>query len=117
MEPERRRHSRVAVDKGAASALVRGAVPAVVRDISSSGVGLSVDALLEPGIYVLTALFRGLSLATPVRITRCRLRAGGEVAGRGPDGAWLAGGELLWRDEADAAALRRWLARREAAPF
>lgn len=118
MEPERRRHSRIAVGTGSSSALVKGAVPAVVRDISSSGVGLSVGALLEPGIYVLTALFRGLSLATPVRITRCRLHAPGESGGReGADGSWVAGGELLWRDEADAAALRRWLARREAAPF
>jgi hypothetical protein len=117
MEPERRRSSRIAVGDGGSSALLRGTVPAVVRDISAAGVGLEVDVLLEPGVYALTALFRGLSVATPVRITRCRLRAPGEAGGIPGDGAWVAGGELLWRDAADAAALRRWLLRREAAPF
>ncbi len=117
MEPERRRSSRVVVQDGGSSALLRGSVPAVVRDISSGGVGLAVDVLLEPGIYALTALFRGLCVATPVRITRCRLRAPGEAGEAPGDGGWLAGGELLWRDEADAVALRRWLLRRDAAPF
>ncbi len=117
MEPERRRSSRVAVTNGGSSALLRGSVPAVVRDISCGGVGLALDVLLEPGIYALTALFRGLSVATPVRITRCRRRAPGEGGEPSGDGAWVAGGELLWRDEADAVALRRWLLRRDAASF
>ena len=108
MEPERRRNSRVAVGTDGASALLRGAVPVAVRDLSAAGIGFRVGALLEPGIYALTAFFRGLSLATPVRVTRCR-DAAAEGDGR-PDGkTWVAGGELLWRDEADAAALRRWL--------
>lgn len=117
MEPERRRISRIAVGDVGSSALLRGTIPVFVRDLSPGGVGLAADALLEPGIYALTALFRGLSLVTPVRITRCHLRSGGDGADRPGEGAWRAGGELLWRDEADAVALRLWLARRDAAPF
>ena len=116
MEPERRRWQRVAVGDGGSSALLRGNVPVVVEDLSAAGLRLAANVLLEPGIYALTALFRGLSLATSVRITRCRLRASGE-RGRDTDGAWVAGGEFLWRDEADAAALRRWLSRRDVVLF
>ena len=112
MDPERRRSERVAVDGGGSSGVMRAAIPVALRDISAGGLGLSLPSSIEPGgVYPLTALLRGLSLATPVRITRCRPGA----PGTGPPGereaAWEAGAEFLWRDEGDASALRRWLER------
>ena len=96
------------------NALVRGALPVDVRDNSSGGIRLGLRSSLDPvAICPLTALLRGLSLATPVRITRCEaLSADG---GDGDEAGWEAGAEFLWRDEGDAAALRRWLERKAAA--
>ncbi len=108
METERRRSLRVDVGQDGTNALVRGAVPVDVRDISSGGLRLGLRSSLDPGaIFPLTALLRGLSLATPVRITRCEVRPADGAPGE--SGAWEAGAEFLWRDEADAAMLRRWL--------
>ena len=104
MDAERRRNSRVAVDGDGATALLKGSFPVAVRDISPGGLRLSLGSSLEAGgVYPLTALLRGLSLTTAVRITRCR------PGGR--SGAWEAGAEFLWRDEADAAVVRGWLER------
>lgn len=113
MVPERRRSLRVEVAGDGANALVRGALPVDVRDISSGGLRFALPASLDPGaVFPLTALLRGLSLATPVRITRCEARPAALASG---DGAgWEAGAEFLWRDEGDAAALRRWLERKAA---
>lgn len=115
MDPERRRSPRASVDGDGSNGVLRGAVPVAVRDISSGGLRLSLGSSLEPGgVYPLTVLLRGLSLATPIRVTRCL--CGTPVAGspgeRNP--AWEAGGQFLWRDESDAAAVRRWLERRAA---
>jgi hypothetical protein len=113
MEPERRRTFRLAVDGDGSSALLRSALPVALRDISAGGLRLGLSEALEPGgIYPLTALLRGLSLAASVRITRCR--PGAPSAGSPGDGAsaWEAGAEFLWRDEADALTVRRWLERR-----
>lgn len=115
MDPERRRSLRVPVAEDGTGALVRGGLPVDVRDISSGGIRLGLRSSLEPGaICPLTALLRGLSLATPVRITRCETRPSGGAEGDG--GAWEAGAEFLWRDESDAATLRRWLATRSTGP-
>ena len=106
MEPERRRSPRVAVDGDGASGVLRGAHPFRLRDLSAGGLRLGLPVSLEPGsIHHLTALLGGLSLAVPVRITRCR--PGSPAAGDDP--GWEAGAEFLWRDGADAAALGRWL--------
>ena len=113
MVPERRRSLRVEVAGDGSNALVRNALPVDVRDISSGGLRLGLPSSLDPGaIFPLTALLRGLSLATPVRITRCEAQPAGGSPG---DGAgWEAGAEFLWRDEGDAATLRRWLERKVA---
>ena len=113
MDPERRRSARFAVDGDGTNGLVKGTLPVSLRDISSGGLRLGLGSSLEPGgVYALTALLRGLSLATPVRITRCCHKGSGE--GRDGEGglAWEAGAEFLWRDEGDAVAVRRWLERR-----
>lgn len=113
MEPERRRSSRLAVDGDGSNGLVRSSLPVVLRDISAGGLRLGLSEALEPGgVYPLTALLRGLSLAAPVRITRCR--PGAPAAGSPGGGAstWEAGAEFLWRDDADALAIRRWLENR-----
>jgi hypothetical protein len=103
MDPERRRSPRASVDGDGSNGVLRGAVPVAVRDISSGGLRLSLGSSLEPGgVYPLTVLLRGLSLA-PVA---------GSPGERNP--AWEAGGQFLWRDESDAAAVRRWLERRAA---
>ncbi len=118
MDPERRRSARVAVDGGGSNGVVRAAIPVALRDISAGGLGLNLRASLEPGgVYPLTALLRGLSLATPIRITRCRLGAPRTDSPGEREAAWEAGAEFLWRDEGDASALRRWLERRAQAPF
>ena len=113
MDPDRRRNRRVAVDGDGTYAVLKGALPVAVRDISPGGLRLALgSALAAGGVYPLTALLRGLSLAAPVRITRCRP---GVLAPGYPDasaGSWEAGAEFLWRDEADAAVVRRWLERR-----
>lgn len=103
----------MAVDGDGMSGLVKGTLPVSLRDISSGGLRLSLGSSLEPGgVYALTALLRGLSLATPVRITRCRPEnREGRLEGEGSP-AWEAGAEFLWRDEGDAVAVRRWLERR-----
>ncbi len=111
MDAERRRNRRVAVDGDGATALLKGSFPVAVRDISPGGLRLSLASSLEAGgVYPLTALLRGLSLATAVRITRCRpgVRAGSPGE---PAASWEAGAEFLWRDEADAAVVRGWLDR------
>lgn len=111
MDLERRRSLRVAVTEDGTNALVRGAVPVDVRDISSGGLRLGLPSSLDPGaIFPFTALLRGLSLATPVRITRCG--PGAPADGTPVGAAWEAGAEFLWRDEGDAATLRRWLERK-----
>lgn len=112
MEPERRRTARVVVDGDGGNALLKGSLRAAVRDISAGGLGLGLPARLDPGgVYPLMALLRGLSLATPVRITRC------EPGRPGADGekAWEAGAEFLFRDDGDAVVVRRWLEGRETA--
>lgn len=109
MGPERRRNSRSAVDGDGSNGVVRSALPVVLRDISAGGLRFGIPVALEPGgVYPLMALMKGLSLATPVRVTRCRP---GEAVGGLTDGAsgWEAGAEFLWRDESDAAVVRRWL--------
>lgn len=109
MGRERRRSRRVAVDGDGANAVLRGAVPVAVRDISPGGLRLTLGAALATGrVYPLVALLRGLSLAAPVRITRCR-RRGLPPPAEGAAESWEAGAEFLWRDEADVATLRRWL--------
>jgi len=110
MEPERRRSPRLAVDGAASGGVLRAGVPVALRDISAGGLCLRLPSSLDPGeIHSLTLLLRGLSLATPVRITRC----GRGEAGPGPaaarDAGWEAGAEFLWRDASDAAAVRGWL--------
>lgn len=110
MDPERRRSDRVAVDGDGSSGLLKGTLPVALRDISPGGLRLSLGSSLEPGgVYALTALLRGLSLATAVRITRCRPRGADDGA---RDLPWDAGAEFLWRDEGDAVVVRRWLERR-----
>lgn len=108
MGPERRRSPRSVVVGDGARGVLRGFVPVSLRDISAGGLRLRLASELEPGgIYPLTAFLRGLSLVTPVRVTRCRP----PEAGPGRDAAWDAGAEFLFRDDGDAAALRRWLER------
>ncbi len=103
---ERRRSPRVPVDGGGSSGVVRGAYRARLRDLSSGGLRLGLPVPLEPGsIHSLTAFLGGLALTAPVRITRCRPE---DRTGE-PGASWEAGAELLFRDDADAAALRRWL--------
>lgn len=109
MGPERRRSRRVAVDGDGANAVLKGAVQVAVRDICPGGLRLTLGAALATGrVYPLVVLLRGLSLAAPVRITRCRPR----VLPPTPCGAaeaWEAGAEFLWRDDSDVVILRRWL--------
>ena len=113
MERERRRSSRLAVESDGSTGVVRGAVPVFLRDISSGGLGLRLPSSLDPGcIYPFTALLRGLSVATPIRVTRCHARENGEGKPGDPAFAWEAGAEFLWRDDGDAAALRRWVDQR-----
>ncbi len=112
MVPERRRSPRVAVDGDGSSGVVRAAVPVELRDISVGGLRFALDSCLEAGgVYPLTALLRGLSLATPIRITRCA-RGSSPTAPASSRGSWEAAAEFLWRDDDDAAAVRRWLGRR-----
>jgi hypothetical protein len=114
MDPERRRSRRVAVDGDGANAVLKGALPVAVRDISPGGLRLALGSALEAGgVYPLSLLLRGLSLATPVRITRCRP---GGIPGASA-GSWEAGAEFLWRDEADAAIVRGWLERKAPVAF
>jgi len=111
MGPERRRCPRTIVDGDAPSGVVKGVVAFSVRDISAGGLRLGLPVDLRPGsVCPLTAFLPGLSLATPVRVTRCR-PDGAAPAGGGP-AAWDAGAEFLFRDDEDAAAVRRWLERR-----
>lgn len=108
MDPERRRSPRIAVAVDGVNGVVKGAVPVALHDISAGGLRLGLRSSLEPGgVYPLTALLRGLSLTTPIRITRC--------SPGGP--AWEAGAEFLWRDDGDAAAVRRWLRSRASGTF
>ena len=103
---ERRRSPRVPVDGGGSSGVVRGACPACLRDLSAGGLRLGLPVPLEPGsVHSLTAFLGGLALTAPVRITRCRPEERADEPGTG----WEAGAELLFRDGADAATLRRWL--------
>jgi hypothetical protein len=111
MGPERRRYPRTVVDGEGPSGVVKGVVAFSLRDISAGGLRLNLPLALRPGaVYPLTALLPGLSLTTPIRVTRCRLD-GAEPAGGG-EPAWEAGAEFLFRDDGDAAAVRRWLERR-----
>jgi hypothetical protein len=112
MEPERRRSERLEVDGKGSNGVVRGSILATLHDISSGGLGLRLPSSLDPGgVYPFTALLRGLSLTTPIRVTRCRaLEAYGAGAGK-PGLEWEVGAEFLWRDDGDAAALRRWVER------
>ena len=112
MEPERRRNTRVILDGDGSNAVLRGAVPVSVRDISPGGLRLGLGSSLEPGgVYPLTALLRGLYVTTLVRITRCR--PGPPLPpSNGRQETWEAGAEFLWRDEADASAVRSWLKKR-----
>lgn len=110
MDLERRRSSRVVVDRDGSSGVVKAAIPVAVSDISAGGLRLRLASSLEPGgVYALTALLRGLSLATSIRVTRCRPGVTGAGAGGERAGPWEAGAEFLWRDDADAAAVRSWL--------
>lgn len=100
MEPERRRSPRVAVDGDGGGGVLKGLVPVAVRDLSSGGLRLSLGAALEMGaVYPLTLFLRGLSVAAPIRVTRCRPSA--------PVG-WEAGAEFVFRDVGDAGTVRRW---------
>lgn len=110
MVPERRRSPRVEVDGDGTGGVVKGLCAVAVRDLSAGGLRLSLGEALEPGgVYPLTLFLRGLSLAAPVRVTRCRpddpasLRRG--AGGR----SFEAAAEFLWRDAADAAVVRSWL--------
>jgi len=106
MGPERRRNPRVAVNGKGSNGVVRGALPVRLHDISAGGLRFGVPVSLEPGtIHSLTALLGGLSLAAPIRITRCGPGDGPSAPGPG----WEAGAEFLWRDDADAIAVRKWL--------
>jgi hypothetical protein len=110
MDPERRRNRRVAVDPDGTNAVLKGVLPVAVRDISPGGLRLALgSALAAGGVYPLTALLRGLSLAAPVRITRCRPGAFPAGLPGATAESWEAGAEFLWRDEADAAVVRSWL--------
>lgn len=111
MGPERRRSPRTTFDGDAPTGVVKGVVAFAVRDISASGLRLGLPVDLRPGtVCPLTAFFPGLSLATPIRVTRCR--PDGAAPAAVGSGAWDAGAEFLFRDDGDAAAVRRWLERR-----
>ncbi|HPA53176.1 MAG TPA: PilZ domain-containing protein [Thermoanaerobaculia bacterium] len=101
MQPERRRSHRMRVDGEGPSGVVRGLAPVSVSDLSPGGLRLRLDRALEAGaVYPLTLFLRGLAVTTAVRVTRCR---------RDSRSAWEAGGEFLFRDPTDAAAVRRWI--------
>jgi len=90
---------------------VKGVVAFSVRDISAGGIRLGLPVDLRPGtVCPLSAFLPGLSLATPIRVTRCR--PGGAAPAPAGAAAWDAGAEFLFRDDGDAATVRRWLARR-----
>ncbi len=116
MEPERRRTSRLDVEAEGPRGVVKGAVLASLQDISAGGLRLHLPSSLDPGsIYPFMALLRGLSVVTPIRVTRCRTREAVEGVPPEPGLAWEAGAEFLWRDDGDAAALRRWVERKNPA--
>jgi len=72
MEPERRRNTRVVLDGDGSNAVLRGAVPVSVRDISPGGLRLGLGSSLEPGgVYPLTALLRGLYVTCLLYTSRC----------------------------------------------
>ncbi|MHB8799315.1 MAG: PilZ domain-containing protein [Thermoanaerobaculia bacterium] len=101
MQPDRRRSLRVGVDGDGPSGVVRGLDPVAVRDLSPGGLRLSLGHALETGaVYPLTLFLRGLVVAAPIRVTRCR---------QDSRAVWEAGGEFLWRDPSDAGTVRRWI--------
>jgi len=115
MGPERRRNPRTTIDGDGPSGVVRGVSAVALRDLSAGGICLRLPSALQPGaVYPLLAFLRGLSVATPIRVTRCRPGAG--AAGDGGAGLWEAGAEFLFREDGDAAAVRHWLERRAVSP-
>ncbi len=114
MAPEKRRFPRVAPGQGA-SGLIRASVPVLVRDISSHGVRLQTATSVHPGtVYDLSASLPGLGLSVAVRITRCRCE--GSQRNRRGDRVLVyeAGGEFVFRGDADRGSLAEWLAARTA---
>ncbi len=108
MVSERRRSPRVRAPEGAGG-FIRSTLQVHVEDISRTGVRFQLTGPVRPGsTYSFHAALDGLDLDVPIRITRCKVAAGG----RGGGLVYQAGAEFLWETPKAAESLARWLERR-----
>lgn len=105
MTAERRRSPRVRPPEGAGG-IIRSTVQVRVEDISLTGVRFQISGPVRPGsTYAFHADLDGLSLAAPIRITRCKAAPAPQGGGL----AYFAGAEFLWENPDDERRLGAWL--------